>query len=49
MSDPFPPAPRGRPGFLARHPRLTIWLIAGVALGGIVMMCLTVGLVLVTR
>jgi len=35
--------------FLDRHPRFTIWLIAGVALGGMVLMIGIVLLIIATR
>jgi hypothetical protein len=45
---------RGRPAgavrrFFDGHPRLTVWLIAGVAFSGIVCMCLIVGVLAVGR
>lgn len=35
--------------FLDRHPRFTIWLIAGVALAGMVLMVSTVLIVIAAR
>ena len=35
--------------FLDGHPRLTIWLIAGVAFSGIVCMCSIVGVAVLAR